>query len=95
MTKMRLFEAGDLVIPRLKAGIKRLALWSEGENPQHVVAEIKKGEILTVIRVEKFDAAEERIHPEWSKSACLLLSARGEVGWTGAGWVKKIVTNDL
>lgn len=90
---MNFIEVGDIVMPKLKSGIRRLVLWSEGENPSHIVAEVEKNEILTVIRIEKFAVKKDRVQPEWSNSACLLLSSKGEIGWVGTGWVKKIITN--
>lgn len=81
-----------MVIPRLRYGADRLFLWS-GENPCIVQAEVFKGEILTVLKIEKFSCSEElRLQKEWSENACLLLRASGEIGWTGSGWVKRITS---
>lgn len=95
MPKMTFINVGDVVVPKLRQGIKKLFLWSEGNNPSSVVAEVNKNELLTVIRIESFESKNDAVQPEWSKSSCLLLSEKGELGWTGSGWVKKIITNDI
>lgn len=92
MPKMTLINVGDIVTPRLKRGIKKLILWSDGGSPNDVVAEVNKDELLTVIRIENFATRKEFIQPEWSKSACLLLSEKGELGWTGTGWLRRVIT---
>lgn len=94
MPKMTFISVGDVVVPKLKQGMNKLVLWSEGNNPSSVIAEIDKNELLTVIRVESFETKKDVIQAEWSKSACLLLSCKGELGWTGIGWIRKVITTD-
>lgn len=91
MSKMSCINVGDVVTPKLKQGIRRLILWSEGNNPSEVVSEVDKNELLTVIRIEFYNTQKKPIQPEWSKSSCLLLGPKGELGWTGTGWIKKIL----
>ena len=87
---MSKISTGDMVVPRLRYGADRLFLWSN-ENPCMVQAEVFKGEILTVLKIEKFSDVEElRIQKEWAENACLLLRASGETGWTGSGWIRRI-----
>jgi len=87
-----LLAPGDLVIPKLKCGIKKLLLWSDrnGVGPHEVVAEIEKGAIMTVLRIESYGISPERINKEWKQGACFMLTDKGQLGWVGAGWLKKL-----
>jgi len=89
-----MLSAGDIVIPNLQEE-KKLLLWSDGKTPITVVAEVDPGTILMIIEIQDFDDTNKhKLQPEWEHSSCLLLGPRGEVGWTGAGWVTKI-TNEF
>jgi hypothetical protein len=82
---------GDLVIPRLRRGIKSLYMWSYDEaGPYKIIGEVAKNTVLTVVRIEQFNDPEERTSNEWKNGSCLLLCPSGITGWTGAGWLKKI-----
>jgi hypothetical protein len=84
-------RVGDLVIPRLKRGLKKLLLWSDSVDPGEVATEIDRKEILTILKIENFENKSiEALQPEWNKRAYMLLSSTGAVGWTGGGWIKKL-----
>lgn len=87
-----MLSPGDLVVPKLKFGIKRLLLWSDrdGIGPNEVSAEIEKNTIMTVLRVESYGISPDRISKEWQQGACFLLAGCGQVGWTGSGWLRKL-----
>jgi len=88
---MQMISAGDLVVPKLKWGIETLLLWSDSNSPSEVVVEVKKDEILTVIKIEEFKNSQlANVQSEWKKNVCLLLCSNGRTGWTGAGWIKKL-----
>jgi len=91
---MQMISVGDLVTPKLKYNVETLLLWSDSDSPSEVVAEIKKNEILTVIRIEEFKNRKlENIQDEWKNCVCLLLCSSGTTGWTGMGWIKAFTTD--
>jgi hypothetical protein len=84
-------KVGDIVIPNLGEEDNKLLLWSDGYNPNVVIAEVEANEILTIIKIQKFDEKYKNLQPEWENSSCLLLGPEGVLGWTGVGWVKNIL----
>jgi len=87
-----MLSPGDLVVPRLKFGVKKLLLWSDSElgHPTEVADEILKNEIMLVLKIEMFSGAKKHVNDEWKNGACLILSQGGKTGWTGSGWLKKL-----
>ena len=80
---------GDLVVPRLRRGIKCLFIWSyDDTGPYKAIGEIAKNTIMTVFKIDKF--SNNQLAEEWKDGSCLLLCPSGITGWTGAGWLKKI-----
>jgi len=89
-----MLSAGDMVIPNLQEETK-LLLWSDGKTPITVVAEVDPDAILMIIEIQNFDnPGKHKLQLEWEHSSCLLLGPRGEIGWTGMGWITKI-TNEF
>lgn len=84
-------KVGDIVIPNLEEEGDKLLLWSDGYNPNVVIAEVEANQILTVIKIQNFDEKYKNLQPEWENSSCLLLGPKGVLGWTGAGWIKNIL----
>jgi hypothetical protein len=83
-----------MVVPNLKYGIKRLVLWAEDTTAEEpgVVGEVGVGEILTVVEVRRQDAECPNYNEEWRDGACRVLAPGGELGWVGAGWLKRVTT---
>ena len=81
---------GDLVVPRLRRGIKHLFIWSyDDTGPYKVVGEIAKNTIMTVVKIDKFSTSDQ-LAEEWQDGSCLLLCPSGITGWAGAGWLRKV-----
>jgi len=84
-------KVGDIVVPNLGEEDSKLLLWSDGYNPNVVIAEVEANEILTIIKIQNFDEKYKNLQPEWKNSSCLLLGPEGVLGWTGTGWIKNIL----
>lgn len=87
-----MFVPGDLVLPKLKFGIKTLLLWSNKNEigPCEVSAEVRKNTIMTILKIESYGSNLQRINKEWEQGACLILTENGKLGWVGSGWLKKL-----
>ena len=87
-----MFVPGDLVVPKLKFGIKKLLLWSNKSElgPSEVSAEVTKNTIMTILKIESYGNDLQRINKEWEQGACLILAGNGKLGWVGSGWIKKL-----
>ena len=48
-------KVGDIVVPNLGEEDNKLLLWSDGCNPNVVIAEVEANEILTIIKIQNFD----------------------------------------
>jgi hypothetical protein len=87
-----MFTPGDLVVPKLRFGIRKLFLWSNKSElgPCEVSAEVAKNTIMTILRIESYGSNLQRINKEWEQGACLILAQNGKLGWVGSGWLKKL-----
>ena len=83
-----------MVVPDLRHGIKRLVLWAaDALDVPDVVSEVGEGKILTVAEVRQGGPERNDCNEEWKEGACLVLGPEGELGWVGAGWVKRLPTD--
>lgn len=90
----RVISPGDMVVPNLKHGVKRLVLWAaDALDVPDVVSEVGEGKILTVVEVRRGKRGHDECNKEWKKGACLVLSPEGKLGWVGIGWVKRLPTD--
>lgn len=83
-----MFVSGDMVTPKLHKNHK-LLLWGEGWHPKNVVGTVDSGSVCMVIKMEQF-VRDEIVQEEWQDGSCMLLGPQGQVGWTGAGWLRML-----
>ena len=89
---MNMLLVGDMVTPNLQEEAK-LLLWSDGNLPITVTAEVEPDAVLMIIEIQKFSETDRsKRQQEWEHSSCLLLGPSGELGWTGIGWIKKVTS---
>lgn len=86
------FKIGELVVPNLKFGVTSLLLWRFQDNEviNEVVTKVKKGCLLTIVKTMPLNASEAILNDEWHGGAYLLLAPGGKLGWSGAGWLKRL-----
>lgn len=83
-----MLKPGEIVTPRLPRPEKELFLWADGQET--IVGSVIAGSVCIVLKVESFEHSAEFIQEEWKKGACLLLGPTGQIGWTGAGWLRRL-----
>ena len=69
-------------------------LWASKDGLEYntIATNVKKGCIMTVVNFSIINSKTLQLNEEWKDGAYLLLAPDGKLGWSGAGWLKKLPT---